>query len=459
MADAGAAVGDATENAGCSSASPLALGGDGTAQHAAQNQCSVLPSNSTNNSNNGTNTATIVLGRKLIHSHHIIAKSKRRAISDLAKDYQLGGYFKIGWPGIIVIEGREEHCNAFCDEIRSMRWQYLVVRGEERETVPIGGGSGGDDDNDNGNNRNDNVNTNADSELQILRLNKLRRFPLQMTELGEDQMSHLSEICRQAGLEDLFLTSMKIYNRQGGSNDNNHGDGNGNSNSNNCKEQHESSPSSSPSSPRYGTLILVDHMNDPKGYTKWIRKACQSSGCRCAILRHCEHSTAAAAVALKSAGRSVTRRRPIIFVALFANEASSVKQVLKRWRTSRVDVDSKGNPCLERKMDVLVEGELPVCATTTSTAAGATSMDRDNTGDRGHYGKPSNNNNGNDNISSSSLSLHSSSSTMDNNDGLTLDEMEALLDSIGGSSWMETFRGTIQSRYSSNSNNKRATKG
>jgi len=86
-------------------------------------------------------------------------------------------------------------------------------------------------------------------------------------------------------------------------------------------------------------------------------------------------------------------------------------------------------------------------------------MDRDNTGDRGHYGKPSNNNNGNDNISSSSLSLHSSSSTMDNNDGLTLDEMEALLDSIGGSSWMETFRGTIQSRYSSNSNNKRATKG
>jgi Ca2+-binding EF-hand superfamily protein len=29
---------------------------------------------------------------------------------------------------------------------------------------------------------------------------------------------------------------------------------------------------------------------------------------------------------------------------------------MKRWRTSRVDVDSKGNPCLERMMSVLVEG-------------------------------------------------------------------------------------------------------
>jgi hypothetical protein len=38
----------------------------------------------------------LVLGRRLIHSHHIIAQSKRKAVVELAQQYNLGGYSKYG---------------------------------------------------------------------------------------------------------------------------------------------------------------------------------------------------------------------------------------------------------------------------------------------------------------------------------------------------------------------------
>jgi predicted transglutaminase-like cysteine proteinase len=44
--------------------------------------------------------------------------------------------------------------------------------------------------------------------------NELRYFSAKMVELAEDQMSELAAICREAGLEALFKTSMKIYGRQ-----------------------------------------------------------------------------------------------------------------------------------------------------------------------------------------------------------------------------------------------------
>jgi len=126
----------------------------------------------------------LVLGRRLIHSHHIIAQSKRKAIVELANKYNLGGYSKIGWPGIIVIEGDERDCISYVDEVRSMRWQHLVVRGEEQ--VPV-----------------------IDQE----ELERARVLPKAMQEAG-DKMSYIAELCKRAGLEDLFLTSMKIYSKK-----------------------------------------------------------------------------------------------------------------------------------------------------------------------------------------------------------------------------------------------------
>ena len=234
-----------------------------------------------------------ILARKLIYSHHIIAKSKRKAIADLSREYQLGGYAKIGWPGIIIVEGEESECDRFIAEIRSMRWQYLVVRGEE--IVPIDDGAS---------------------------LNDLRCFPVKMKELAEDQMSDLADMCREVGLEALFKTSMKIYGKE---------------EVESIRNKHDAKSERNV----YGTMIHVDHMNNRKGYEKWIRKACKSLGCSEFIVRCYKDDS--------------TSSRPYIIVSIFGDE-SCVKQVMKRWRTSRVDVDSKGVPCLERMMTVMLEG-------------------------------------------------------------------------------------------------------
>ncbi len=313
-------------------------------------------------------TTALVLGRKLIYSHHIIAKSKRKAIGDLAKDYKLGGYFKIGWPGIIIIEGREEDCQSFYDQIRTMRWQYLVMRGEEREEIS--------------------------PHDEATDLDDVRRFPIAMKELGEDKMSYLSEVCREAGLEDLFLTSMKIYKQ----------DSKGRS------ENDEILESQTKENPRHGVLALVDHMNDPKGYTKWLQKACKSAGCTCVVLR-CFPNGSGGGEGSSSQAASKSRARPIIVVGLIGDDEASLKKVLKRWRTSRVDVDSKGNPCLERMMDVLVEGILE-------------SHDDD------------------DDYVSSRMFTHNTQ----NDSGVSMDELESTLKIIGGSLWVETFRDVIKSR-------------
>eukprot|EP00954_Amorphochlora_amoebiformis_P003553 275115-Amorphochlora_amoeboformis.AAC.2 len=53
----------------------------------------------------------VILGRRVIYSHHIIAQSKRTTVKNLAEENELGGLSKIGWPGAIIVEGlhREMH--------------------------------------------------------------------------------------------------------------------------------------------------------------------------------------------------------------------------------------------------------------------------------------------------------------------------------------------------------------
>ena len=43
----------------------------------------------------------------------------------------LSGISKIGWPGVIVIEGDENACQEYVRYVSSLRWKQLTVRGEE----------------------------------------------------------------------------------------------------------------------------------------------------------------------------------------------------------------------------------------------------------------------------------------------------------------------------------------
>jgi hypothetical protein len=45
-------------------------------------------------------------------------------------------------------------------------------------------------------------------------------------------------------------------------------------------------------------------------------------------------------------------------VVALAGDESGVREVLKRWRTSRVDVDARGRPCMERMLAVLIESHV-----------------------------------------------------------------------------------------------------
>lgn len=232
---------------------------------------------------NMTGPSSTTLGRRLIYSHHIISKIKRGNIKLLASQYKLTGYLKIGWPGLILIEGAEEDCLAFYDEIRPWSWKFLVVRGEQQE--------------------------------QVREIGPYRKF---VSFVETDDMSFVAQRCRDVGLEALFRTSMKVYSNI---DENDGGD----------------------DAAAYGALVRVDHMNHVKSYRKWLRKTAKE--CECFLLLK------------QSYPNNDFSKRPLIIVAV-VGDASLVQQFLKRWRTSRVDVDSKGKPCLERMMTVLTEGPL-----------------------------------------------------------------------------------------------------
>lgn len=162
---------------------------------------------------------TVWFGRNLIYSHHIIGKQKRSDMKALAKDLNVTGYVKIGWPGIIIIEGLQSNCQAFYDTIRKWAWQYLVQRGEMKHAAR------------------------TSDELTAW-----RKFP---SFLEVDSMSIVADHCRTVGLEDLFLTSMKGQ-----------------------VVLHDGAADHCDNIQYHGVLVHVDHMNDPKQYRKWLQRSC-----------------------------------------------------------------------------------------------------------------------------------------------------------------------------------------
>ena len=265
-------------------------------------------------------SSTILLGRRLIYSHHIISKSKRASIKELASHYTLTGYMKTGWPGILLIEGKEQDCIDFYDTIRSMSWKYLVVRGEQQ----VEGGK--------------------------------RKFA---SFVETDDMSIVANHCREVGLEALFRTSMKVYDGQLSISD----------------------EETTDHATLCGALVHVDHMNDGKQYRKWLRRTSRQLDCFI-LIKQCYQDCL---------------KRPLIIVGIVG---VNVSEFMKRWRASRVDVDSKGRPCFERQMTVVVDGPLD--------STGVEELDWDRLNAEEHF-------------------------------NLSLDQLKDIISSVGGPAWTSTF--------------------
>jgi hypothetical protein len=245
------------------------------------------------------------LVQRLIYSHHIIAKSKRKALKELASKYHVGGYVKIGWPGIIILEGLGSHCDEFTNEIKSMKWQYLNVRGEQH------------------------------SDFKSMEaLEEARAFSCELIELDQHEMTTLATFCEDRGLKSLFKTCMKIYESEDHQPE--------------AAEQITAAAGDVPSGTTsfYGALILVNHMNDLGYYRKWLRKATKSFCC--SLLIKC----------LKFSDSDVKQSSPRNVTVILVGSEEGVKQVIKLWRASRVDVGAYNRPCLERMMSVLIQGPM-----------------------------------------------------------------------------------------------------
>lgn len=119
--------------------------------------------------------------RVLIWFHHIKSLQKRKSILEWGKELNLGGYCKPGFPGIIVIEGEKGSVDTYLKQLQNLRWQAMSIRGEEEEEVPHG-----------------------------KEIDEMRHFLTGVKEVDEHGMSELGRFCREANLEHLFLSALKI---------------------------------------------------------------------------------------------------------------------------------------------------------------------------------------------------------------------------------------------------------
>ena len=127
-----------------------------------------------------------ILGRRIINSPYILKPAKIKDIKKCADELGLGGYAKVGKPGIIVIEGLEEDCKQYCPMLEDRGWKYQKVQGQEM----IEGQAGRDID-----------------ELRAIH-NGAGGFEV----LGENAtISDISKLCKDAGIGDLFFSSLNIH--------------------------------------------------------------------------------------------------------------------------------------------------------------------------------------------------------------------------------------------------------
>ena len=152
---------------------------------------------------------------------------------DNAKELRLGGVSKTGFPGIVVVEGALEDVLEYVRRIQRLRWQQMVVRGEEMEEIDLSS-AGKDRDQSSSSSgscsrslkdeRHHTQEVSSSSSIsgsiaqrieQIV--NTHRKISTDFYEIycagdsGNGGMSEVSNFCKSVGLHDLFMTALKKY--------------------------------------------------------------------------------------------------------------------------------------------------------------------------------------------------------------------------------------------------------
>ncbi|KAG7351030.1 DUF1115 domain containing protein [Nitzschia inconspicua] len=121
-------------------------------------------------------SAAATYGRRWIWVHHITDSERKKSILREAESLHLGGFFKYGYPGVVVVEGTTASCNEF----------VIWIKGNKSRPGGFGRNWG----------------HHVRGEINIENESG-KKLPTHCEEM--EDLSILSRACRKCGLEDEFL--------------------------------------------------------------------------------------------------------------------------------------------------------------------------------------------------------------------------------------------------------------
>ncbi|KAF5843705.1 hypothetical protein DUNSADRAFT_10880 [Dunaliella salina] len=146
------------------------------------------------------NTKSPIIVRQAIWFHHILNKNKRKVILQWAKELQLSGASKIGYPGVIVLEGHADDVQDYTARLRALPWAAMQVRAREEEDPMSSGEVNKQGVSSNG--------SNGDCEEGE---EEWRRLPYPLIEIPDTGLSLLGAMCKDAQLGHLFAAALKLH--------------------------------------------------------------------------------------------------------------------------------------------------------------------------------------------------------------------------------------------------------
>lgn len=118
------------------------------------------------------------ISRTLFRSHHLLSTQKRKSIINWCDELLLYGISRVGYPGIIAVEGSTTNVIEFGRRLKGMNWLALSTRWTE--TVALEEGD------------------------KLSKVVNERVGDTRVRVIETDDLSKVGELMREAGLEEMF---------------------------------------------------------------------------------------------------------------------------------------------------------------------------------------------------------------------------------------------------------------
>ncbi|EJD38355.1 hypothetical protein AURDEDRAFT_172596 [Auricularia subglabra TFB-10046 SS5] len=69
--------------------------------------------------------------RALLFFHHILSSKKKAFIRDEGRALGVSGLCKVGYPGVLVVQGPDERVQEYVSRVKRLRWQSCTVNAND----------------------------------------------------------------------------------------------------------------------------------------------------------------------------------------------------------------------------------------------------------------------------------------------------------------------------------------